>query len=104
MKEWGFGELRATPIALNGGFNHRAWHIDLHTGEYVVKQLNDITVQQDGFITKYENSETIAQILFEQGTPAVPARKVNGQYLQRYKDNIIWFTHMLRRPLYFSRK
>lgn len=68
---FGFGEPLSPPKAVLGGLLHKMWHIQTHSGEYAIKELNPHIMTRKNIIEEYERSEKIAHAFKDKGIPAV---------------------------------
>jgi Ser/Thr protein kinase RdoA (MazF antagonist) len=82
-----------TPLAVPGGSLHKIWRLDTTQGTYAVKQLNPALLGQPGMTDLYQQTERIAARIAAHGLPAVPAIERQGEFLQRYDDDLFLVSH-----------
>ena len=69
----GLGEPRGELQAVTGGLLHRVWRLTTSQGTFALKQLNAAIVREPATLDTYRMSEKIAQLMADQGIPAVAA-------------------------------
>lgn len=73
------GTITTHPTPVSGGLLHEIWHVATNKGQYAVKVLNSKIMQRPGAVARYETTETIAKMFFEQGIPVITSITHNNK-------------------------
>ena len=75
------GTLTVQPQRVTGGYLHRMFRVETHTGKYAVKLLNPLIMKRPGVLEDYKRAGRIERILSEHHIPIIPALEFGGSTL-----------------------
>lgn len=82
VRQLGLGKLLTEPQRVTGGYMHRMYRLDTHTGVYALKLLNPKIMERPDAMENFRRAEELEQILYRNDIPVVPALEQNGRKMQ----------------------
>jgi len=76
------GEIVGVPEAILGGLLHKMYAIKTTKGKYAIKVLNPQIMNRPVAMQHFIDSERIANIAANNNIPALPAKIINGSFMQ----------------------